>query len=95
MAETSVEINFPAFLDGCQKVGFAYHSSPRLARGCRRGGVWRCDYANAEGCLDGVWKAETRADDRAIFEGAQTNMQFVFAACGGTADFSGANVSIS
>lgn len=54
MAETSVELDFPAILNGGQYVGFPYYGGPSLTcGGCRRG-VRGSDHADTEGGLDGM-----------------------------------------
>ena len=94
MADTAVEVHFP-LLNQSEDIGFAHQ---RRASGLSCGVSGRVgggDDADAEGGCDGVREAQTIADDGAVFEGFEAEVELVFAAGWGAAYLGCAEVSVA
>ena len=93
MADTAVEgygSRFHSVEDGV----FAYQTRARRYGGFGVCAVGRADYGDAQVGFDGVGEAEAVAHRGAVFEGAQADVEFVFAAGGVAADFCGFEISM-
>lgn len=94
MAETSIKLD-PALSHSFEDILL-----PNQSRSCGRGSfsmlrVGRADHCNAQVRFDGVRQAHAVADGRAVFEGAQADVQFVLARVRLAADFCCAEKSTS
>ena len=77
MADAPVELDDSLFYL-CKDVVFADERGPCGASfGCGFR-FWRRDNANPYVCLYRVWEAKAIANYRAVFEGAQADVHFVF-----------------
>lgn len=92
MAEAALEVDRAGF-DGVENGLLADEGGSGGLGGAGGGAVRGRDDADAEVGLDGVGEAQAVADDGAVFEGAQAEVEFVFGLGGGVADFGGAEVA--
>lgn len=92
MCDTPIKIDVPRF-DGFEDARFSHD-----VRACECGGfgsrtAFRCDDTDSEIGSDGVGESETIADYGAVSGSFETDVEFVFTARGGAANFCCAEVS--
>lgn len=93
MGDTCVKFDFPFF--DCAEYGFfPYDVGACCEGGLACGGVPGSYDADSDVGFDGMGEAETVTDYGAVFGGFETEVEFVFGAGGGAADFRGEEVSI-